>query len=466
VQRVAVWLLLLIAMVNLALGYFLAVHLDHAHPLVRISITLPTAAWPRANSTAGGASWFSLRSWLSPRVWFTALRGALRPSAWTAWLRRMSRSSGSAGDDLARLTGWAGIDRPAASAALPNRRPDTTLAALDAWRRQIMAVDSELRTLGPDDDRAVERLRGLVAPTRDYQAAASERLATLRPASSEADGADGPERAPSLVTELEAHLAQVEIARTALEQVLDGPADVTEADRAAARREESLRLFETAVAGRDRLQAAAVRAADDSAAESERCSGTIDELTGMLVRSGIVQVIGQQCQPEAHDGAGRRNSLVLVDLHQTGVMNRRHGLELGEALIAALARIVDQLHRPADTVARTAGQQYAVFTPGTGPQQAAFLAERIRQSVRAARFLAPAAGLEAAFEATVTCAVIGLRDDESPAAALERLELGLVEAKRLGPDRTYLVDDDPPAPFAPPDYRFPLRTIPLDTLAG
>lgn len=74
-------------------------------------------------------------------------------------------------------------------------------------------------------------------------------------------------------------------------------------------------------------------------------------------------------------------SLILVDLDHFKAVNDTHGHPAGDAVLRDMAALLGEGLRSSDYPARYGGEEFAVILPHTGREQAAFLAERLRQRV-------------------------------------------------------------------------------------
>jgi two-component system cell cycle response regulator len=73
--------------------------------------------------------------------------------------------------------------------------------------------------------------------------------------------------------------------------------------------------------------------------------------------------------------------MLMVDLDNLKCINDSRGHQVGDETLKELANILRKNTRPADTIARMGGDEFALFLPGTTMFNALSLAERIRQAV-------------------------------------------------------------------------------------
>lgn len=105
----------------------------------------------------------------------------------------------------------------------------------------------------------------------------------------------------------------------------------------------------------------------------------VDPLTGLANRRGLEERLGSE-MAAAQQGAIRL-SAILLDLDHFKEVNDRWGHEAGDAALRSVAQIVQRSIRPGDAAGRWGGEEILVLLPGIGLQAAAYVAERIRQSV-------------------------------------------------------------------------------------
>jgi diguanylate cyclase (GGDEF)-like protein len=74
-------------------------------------------------------------------------------------------------------------------------------------------------------------------------------------------------------------------------------------------------------------------------------------------------------------------SLVLFDIDHFKRINDTHGHVQGDEVLRTLATLVRESCRDQDVAGRVGGEEFAVLLPETGSEQAAVMAERLRQAV-------------------------------------------------------------------------------------
>jgi diguanylate cyclase (GGDEF)-like protein len=74
-------------------------------------------------------------------------------------------------------------------------------------------------------------------------------------------------------------------------------------------------------------------------------------------------------------------SLLMIDVDRFKSINDRFGHDVGDRAIAHVADILQQGRRSSDIVARTGGDEFAMLLPETDPGQAGVVAERLRDAM-------------------------------------------------------------------------------------
>ena len=106
-----------------------------------------------------------------------------------------------------------------------------------------------------------------------------------------------------------------------------------------------------------------------------------DELTGLANRRAFVEM-----GAAAVDQARRYNralALVMFDIDYFKRINDTHGHAAGDEVLRAVARVIKETARVADTPGRLGGEEFALLLPETGAAAATALAERLRRDVAA-----------------------------------------------------------------------------------
>jgi diguanylate cyclase (GGDEF)-like protein/PAS domain S-box-containing protein len=180
-------------------------------------------------------------------------------------------------------------------------------------------------------------------------------------------------------------------------------------------------ITETALA-REQLESAAFR----------------DPLTGLRNRAAFVAELGQQLEKLKSRRGGRFAALYL-DLDRFKVVNDSLGHMVGDELLVAASRRLEQCLRPGDVLARLGGDEFAIMLQGIGDEgQAQVVAFRIQEALASPFAIG---GLE-----VVTSASIGIacsRTEYTNAEDIMRdADTAMYHAKSHGKARHELFDAD------------------------
>jgi diguanylate cyclase (GGDEF)-like protein len=111
-------------------------------------------------------------------------------------------------------------------------------------------------------------------------------------------------------------------------------------------------------------------------------------LVNMATRDGLTNLYNRkyfvQCVDREIERAKRYDhplSLVLFDIDHFKRINDTHGHVQGDEVLRTLATLVRESCRDQDVAGRVGGEEFAVLLPETGREQAAVMAERLRQAV-------------------------------------------------------------------------------------
>jgi diguanylate cyclase (GGDEF)-like protein len=156
-----------------------------------------------------------------------------------------------------------------------------------------------------------------------------------------------------------------------------------------------------------------------------------DALTQVMNRAAFATLVDAYLKDVRTAQESARGAFLIIDADNFKSVNDRFGHDRGDEALITIARAIKSMLRAPDLVGRLGGEEFGVFLPGATTEQAALVAERIRQSVNDATF-APS-GAPHHLSVSVGGAVF---DRELPYAELFRLaDQQLLAATRDGRNR-------------------------------
>jgi diguanylate cyclase (GGDEF)-like protein len=164
-----------------------------------------------------------------------------------------------------------------------------------------------------------------------------------------------------------------------------------------------------------------------------------DSRTGLLNPRGFEEVANHEW--ERAERELNRISLVLVDLDLLRDVNNTHGHRAGDAVIAAVGRILSSSSRSSDAVARLGGEEFALLLPDTDLKTATMVGERLREMVAGTRIDTPSGPLAV----TVSCGVATRVGTETMEALFDRADTALYDAKNGGRNRVSVAGVNEPS---------------------
>jgi diguanylate cyclase len=155
-----------------------------------------------------------------------------------------------------------------------------------------------------------------------------------------------------------------------------------------------------------------------------------DQLTQIANRRGLIASF------EIESSRAQRNetplAVGLLDIDNFKQLNDTLGHQTGDEALKFLANRVKQALRPGDLVARYGGEEFVVLLPGTPAEEAQAAVTRLQRGLSAELFMHEGKQTFVTFSAGVTLH----RGGETLESALERADVALYEAKRMGKNRT------------------------------
>jgi diguanylate cyclase len=114
-----------------------------------------------------------------------------------------------------------------------------------------------------------------------------------------------------------------------------------------------------------------------------------DALTQVMNRAAFSTLVDAYLNEVRSAEDRAKGALLIIDADNFKSVNDRFGHDRGDEALITIARSIKSTLRAPDLVGRLGGEEFGVFLPGATTEQAASVAERIRQTVSEAEF-APA----------------------------------------------------------------------------
>jgi len=154
-----------------------------------------------------------------------------------------------------------------------------------------------------------------------------------------------------------------------------------------------------------------------------------DPLTKLRNRIGLEAPLWHGWQQRRHHS--RQMSGALFDLDHFGKLNEEFGFAACDQILVRIAELTEQQLNTADLVGRFAGQRFLAMLLDVGPRTAVKSAELIRQTIAKAVFLKGSTKIPV----TVSSGIIEVSPSDTHESFLQRLEATLKHAKQAGGNR-------------------------------
>lgn len=153
----------------------------------------------------------------------------------------------------------------------------------------------------------------------------------------------------------------------------------------------------------------------------------LDPLTGVQTRGNMERDLKREQQRALR--TAQPCCLALVDIDHFKKVNDNHGHLVGDQVLGAVTRMLEDSLRPYDSIYRFGGEEFMVCLPDAGPEEARLVLERIRKKIGAMEIAVSGAG-----KLTVTVSVgISQMAPRRPIEEItERADKALYVAKESG----------------------------------
>ena len=192
-----------------------------------------------------------------------------------------------------------------------------------------------------------------------------------------------------------------------------------------------LALFVALLFGVSALTTTTFAAALARIGERERGAAQRDPLTGCFNRRAFPALFEREAERSRRLGRGL--SVIYFDIDHFKRINDTHGHEVGDDMLRHLVQVTEAGSREHDVLFRWGGEEFVLLLPHTPPDEAAVLAERLRQRVALTPLPREKA---AAIATTVSLGTAGTTTfPADPAAMISVADTACYLAKRLGRNR-------------------------------
>jgi diguanylate cyclase (GGDEF)-like protein len=136
------------------------------------------------------------------------------------------------------------------------------------------------------------------------------------------------------------------------------------------------------------------------------------------------------------DGSRRRDvALLVLDIDHFKRINDAHGHDTGDIVLRHIAVVIAEHVRAGDMVGRWGGEEFLIACMDCPLQNAAGVAEKIRQRIEASAF-----GSRHRIAVTASLGATMVRDGDTLVSAFRRADAALYRAKSMGRNRVVFDD--------------------------
>jgi diguanylate cyclase (GGDEF)-like protein len=166
--------------------------------------------------------------------------------------------------------------------------------------------------------------------------------------------------------------------------------------------------------------------------ETVQRQAVTDELTGLFNHRRFQEGLAQELERARR--FGQSLGLVMLDIDNFKQVNDTYGHQIGDRVLADVARVLREFSREIDEPARYGGEELAVVLPGTDLEGAYNLAERVREGIEALEFQLEG---RRTLKVTASFGAASLPEsaDDQP-SLIAAADAALYVAKRSGKNRT------------------------------
>ena len=157
-----------------------------------------------------------------------------------------------------------------------------------------------------------------------------------------------------------------------------------------------------------------------------------DPLTGVLNRRGALKRL--EAAQAAAAAAASALSVAMVDIDHFKRVNDSYGHVMGDEVLRYVAQHLSQAVAPGGVVGRLGGEEFVVVLPGTRLPDATGIIDRARASL-AARIIRRSDDGSSMGRVSFSAGTALSRAEDTPTSLIDRADVALYAAKRMGRDR-------------------------------
>lgn len=154
---------------------------------------------------------------------------------------------------------------------------------------------------------------------------------------------------------------------------------------------------------------------------------TTDNLTGIANRHSFEMLVASYTEEKS--SVSPPSSTIMFDLDHMKQINDRHGHLTGDQVIKEVADLARESLRASDIICRWGGEEFVIWLPGCGLEDALVVAEKIRHEIQTRAFSNDSVSISASF------GVVEHTPGDTLERTLGRADQAMYEAKTAGRDR-------------------------------
>lgn len=160
---------------------------------------------------------------------------------------------------------------------------------------------------------------------------------------------------------------------------------------------------------------------------------TIDKLTGLYNRQMLDEFLRKEV--EANKRHLNDLSIILIDIDHFKNVNDTFGHQMGDFVLATIAKLIMNNSRKSDIQGRYGGEEFVVICPKTEKKSALVLAEKIRLVVENFKF-------EMIGVKTISLGISSLDQNDTVEILIKKADIALYKAKNTGRNKVVIFENN------------------------